>query len=66
MQIVESNKFFSKKDIVKYYDKFKEIDKDGSLKIDRSEMKEFLVSFGIELDDNEIKSLISEYDNDSD
>ena len=51
---------------MKYYDKFKEIDKDGSLKIDRSEMKEFLVSFGIELDDNEIKSLISEYDNDSD
>ncbi len=66
MQIVETNKFFNKKDIVNYYDKFKEIDKDGSLKIDRSEMKEFLISFGIELDDNEIKSLISEYDYDSD
>ena len=30
LQLVETNKFFKKKDIVKYYDKFKEIDKDGS------------------------------------
>lgn len=64
LQIVETNKFFKKKDIVKYYDKFKEIDKDGSYKIDRFEMKEFLISFGIELNDDEIHSIIGEYDED--